>query len=132
MSLERFEVKKNIIHPLLALAFINFILMVVVLMMFTTIFATPSGIAVKFPSFRENASPWGQQVEITVTSENVIYIDGKVVTLNELRRFLARGDFRFRAIMVKADRRSSMGRVADILDLCRGISGATVNVSTIL
>ena len=71
-------------------------------------------------------------MEIVITSENVIYIDGKVVTLNELRRFLARGDFRFHAIMIKADRRSSMGRVADILDLCRGISGATVNVSTIL
>ena len=96
MSLERFEVKRNIIHPLLAISFINFVLMIVMLVMSTTIFATPSGVAVKFPSFREDANPSGQQVEITITSENVIYIDGKVVTLNELRRFLARGDFRFR------------------------------------
>ena len=71
-------------------------------------------------------------VVITVTSENVIYIDGHVVTLNELRRFLAQGAFRRDALMIKADNRASMGRVADILDLCRGISGASVNVSTIL
>ena len=132
MSLERFKVNGNIIHPLLAVGFINFILMVVVLMMSTTIFARPSGIQMEFPSFKEGANSSGQGVVITVTSENVIYIDGRVVTLNELRRFLAQGNFRRDALMIKVDARASMGRVADILDLCRGILGASVNVSTIL
>ena len=93
----------------------------------------------EFPLFRQEAnssggvSPLaGQGVVIMITSENVIYINDRVVTLNELRRFLAKGNFRQGALMIKADRRSSMGRVADILDLCRGISGASVNVSTIL
>ena len=132
MSLQRFKVNGNIIHPLLAIGFINFILMVVVLMMSTTIFARPSGIQMEFPSFKEGANSSGQGVVITVTSENVIYIDGRVVTLNELRRFLAQGNFRRDALMIKVDARASMGRVADILDLCRGILGASVNVSTIL
>ena len=90
------------------------------------------GCALVFPSFKEGANPSGVGVVITVTGENVIYIDGRVVTLNELRRFLARGNFRRDSLMIKADKRASMGRVADILDLCRGISGASVNVSTIL
>ena len=132
MSLERFEMKSNIFHPLLAVGFINFILMVVILIMSTTIFARPSGVHMEFPSFKEGANASGARVVITVTGENVIYIDGRVVTLNELRRFLARGNFRRDALMIKADKRASMGRVADILDLCRGISGASVNVSTIL
>jgi biopolymer transport protein ExbD len=132
MSLERFEMKSNIFHPLLAVGFINFILMVVILIMSTTIFARPSGVQMEFPSFKEGANASGARVVITVTGENVIYIDGRVVTLNELRRFLARGNFRRDALMIKADKRASMGRVADILDLCRGISGASVNVSTIL
>jgi biopolymer transport protein ExbD len=132
MSLERFEMKRNIFHPLLAVGFINFVLMVVILIMSATIFARPSGVQMEFPSFKEGANPSGQGVVITVTGENVIYIDGRVVTLNELRRFLARGNFRRDSLMIKADKRASMGRVADILDLCRGISGASVNVSTIL
>ena len=132
MSLERFKMKTNILHPLLAVGFINFILMVVILIMSTTIFARPSGVQMEFPSFKEGANAEGQTVVITVTGENVIYINGRVVTLNELRRFLAQGNFRRDALMIKADRRASMGRVADILDLCRGISGASVNVSTIL
>jgi biopolymer transport protein ExbD len=132
MSLERFKVDTNIIHPLLAVGFINFILMIVLLMMSTTIFARPSGVQMEFPSFKEGAYSSGRAVVITVTSENVIYIDGHVVTLNELRRYLAQGNFRGGDLMVKVDTRASMGRVADILDLCRGISGANVNVSTIL
>ena len=131
MSLERFEVKGNIIHPILAVGFINFVLMVVVLMMSTTIFARPSGVQMEFPSFKEGANASGRGVVIMVTSENVIYVDGRVVTLNELRRFLAHGNFYRETLMVKVDARASMGRVADILDLCRGISGANVNVSTI-
>ena len=132
MSLEHFKVKGHIIQPLLAVGFINFILIVVVLVMSTTIFARPSGVQMEFPSFKEGAYSWGQGVAITVTSENVIYIDGRVVTLNELRRFLAHGNFYRETLMIKVDPRASMGRVADILDLCRGISGASVNVSTIL
>ena len=132
MSLEHLKIKGNIIHPILAVGFINFVLTVVILIMSTTIFARPSGVQMEFPSFNEGANAQGKAVVITITSENVIYIDGRVVTLNELRHFLAQGNFRGESIMVKVDRRASMGRVADILDLCRGILGASVNVSTIL
>ncbi|MBF0571604.1 MAG: biopolymer transporter ExbD [Candidatus Omnitrophica bacterium] len=132
MSLTHFKVDKNIIHPILGVSFINFVLMVVILIMSTTIFARPSGVQMEFPLFKEGAGSSGRTVQITVTGENVIYIDGRVVTLNELRHFLAQGNFMRDSLMIKADARASMGRVADILDLCRGISGASVNVSTIL
>jgi biopolymer transport protein ExbD len=132
MILERFKIKKNIFHPVLAVGFINFVLTVVILILSTTIFARPSGVQMEFPSLKEAGNASGRSVVITVTGENVIYIDGRVVTLNELRRFLAQGNFRRDALMIKADAKASMGRVADVLDLCRGILGASVNVSTIL
>ncbi len=132
MSLERFKVKGNIFHPVLAIGYINFILTIVVLVMSTTIFARPSGIQMEFPSFSQQPNLGGRPAVITVNSENVIYIDERVVTLSELRRFLSRGNFYGQTFMIKVDPRASMGRVADILDLCRGISGASVNVSTIL
>ena len=132
MGLERFEIRENIFHPVLAIGFINFVLMIVLLIISTTIFARPSGVQMEFPAFREGGNVSEKTVVIMVTGENVIYIDNHVVTLNELRRFLAQGDFRRDTLMIKADVKASMGRVADILDLCRGISGASVNVSTIL
>lgn len=132
MSLECYEVNKHAICPFLCIAFINFFLMLLAFVMATTVFATPSGIVIKAPTSLTAANLWGQQLEIVITSENVIYVDGKVMTLSELRRFLAHGDFSLRPFMIKADRRASMGRLADILDLCRNIPGALVNVSTIL
>lgn len=132
MGLERLKIGTNIFHPVLAIGFLNFALMVAVLLMSTTIFARPSGVQMEFSPFREGLDATGMGVAITVTSEDVIYIDNRVVTLNELRHFLSEGNFRGRTLMVKADAKASMGRVADVLDLCRGIIGANVNVSTIL
>ena len=60
MSLERFKMKGNIFHPLLAVGFINFVLMVVILIMSTTIFARPSGVQMEFPSFKEGVNASGQ------------------------------------------------------------------------
>ncbi|MBF0511244.1 MAG: biopolymer transporter ExbD [Candidatus Omnitrophica bacterium] len=132
MGLEHFKIKSDLLHPVLAIGFINFILMLIILIMSTTIFARPSGVEMKFSSFSQPAGVLGKPLVITVTGENVIYVDGKVVTFNELRRYLAQKDLRGWVLMVKVDGRASMGRVADILDLCRGISGVSVNVSTIL
>ncbi|MDE1920736.1 MAG: biopolymer transporter ExbD [Candidatus Omnitrophica bacterium] len=129
MSLERFEIRKDIFHPVLAVAFINFTLTMIVLIMSATVLARPSGFEMEFPSFREYLGSRG--TVITITSENVIYVDGHVVTLNELRHFLAQEGPRGHVLTIKAAGRASMGRVADILNLCRGLSGARVNVSTV-
>ena len=129
MSLQHLKLEKNIFHPMLAVAFINFVLTVVMLVISTTIFATPSGVELKLPSPAE-ALEAERQIIIRVTSENVIYLDTKVVTLNDLRRYLFANNLRGSFIVIKSDRHSSMGRIADILDLCRAIPGATVNVST--
>jgi len=88
MSLDRFKINNNILHPILTISFINFILMLVILVMSTTILAKPSGVQMEFPSFKDEINSSGKNVVITVTSENVIYIDGRVVTLTELRNFL--------------------------------------------
>jgi biopolymer transport protein ExbD len=128
MSLAHLKVEKNIFQPILVVAFITFVLVMVMLVMSTTIFARPSGIELNLASLNEASD---KQIIIRVTSENVIYLDGKVVTLNDLRRYLSSGNFRGALIAIKSDRRTSMGRVSDILDLCRGIPGATVNVSTV-
>ena len=76
MSLERFEVKRNIIHPLLVISFINFVLIIIMLVMSATIFATPSGVVLNFANFREGPNTSGQQVEITININNILTGDG--------------------------------------------------------
>ncbi len=129
MSLSHLRMPGNIIHPVVGVVFINFILVVILLVMSVTVLATPAGIDLKFPS----ASVGGREegaVDIKVTSEDVIYFNGKVVTLNELRRVLSSFNYQNKLMMIKVDRRASMGRITDIWDFCRGIPGVRVNVST--
>ena len=131
MALQDLKMTKNIIHPLLGVAFLDFVLLVVLVVMSVTVFASPSGIDLKFPLRGGQETSAGETAAtINITGENVIYFNGKVVTINDLRRFLSSANLYGRELMVKADRRSAMGRVGDILDLCRGIPGVRVNVST--
>jgi biopolymer transport protein ExbD len=130
MSLSHLKISSNILQPVLAIAFIDFVLLVVLLVMTTTIFATPSGVELKFPYEAINNPSAQRSVIVEITSENVIYVNKRVVTLNELRRLLSGSEFTQNIIFLKAHRHASMGRVADVLELCRNIPGARVNVGT--
>ncbi len=117
-------------HPLLGIAFLDFALLMICIVMSMTVFANPSGVDLKVPLKAKGAIEGEVLAVIKITGENVIYFNNKVVTINDLRRLLSSTNFYNRELMIKADRRSAMGRVGDILDLCRGIAGARINVST--
>lgn len=130
MSLQELKITKNIMHPLLGIAFLDFALLMICIVMSMTVFANPSGVDLKVPLKAKGAIEGEVLAVIKITGENVIYFNNKVVTINDLRRLLSSTNFYNRELMIKADRRSAMGRVGDILDLCRGIAGARINVST--
>ncbi len=131
MSLEHLKMTKTVIQPATSIAFVNFVLIMVLLVMSTTIFAVPSGVELRFPTASQTDAAGNVALTIAITSENVIYMNNRVVTLNELRKALTKQDYRNSTFAIQADRRASIGRVSDILELCRGIPGVKVNVSTI-
>ena len=67
---------------------------------------------------------------IDITAENVLYFNGKVVTLNDLKKILAGQTRTAQAIFIRADRRASLGRMADVWDLCRGLNAGRVHIIT--
>ncbi len=67
---------------------------------------------------------------IAITAENVFYLNGKVVTLSELKKDLAKIEFSRRNISIRVDRHSSMGRVMDVWDLCRSLGNSHVHIVT--
>ncbi len=67
---------------------------------------------------------------ITVTNENVIYLNGHVVTLKELRGELTKLKNKNLSLLIKADKRSSVGRITDIWDMCRNIGIEKINIAT--
>ena len=100
------------------------------LIFFVLTFAFQSSSDVKLPKAITSDIIKEENFNITVTSENVIYWNNKVVTIKELRQELSRPVHKNSSILIKADRRSSMGRVVDIWDLCRELGIEKINIAT--
>ena len=69
-------------------------------------------------------------ITIVVTSENIMYVDGEVATLQELKRLLAAKEGRGRQVFIKADRRATVGRVVDIWNLGRAMGVEHIDIAS--
>ena len=126
-TFDRWYVRVPSLHPVVVLALVNFCLLAVVMAGFYSFFANPSGIEVRMPRLLSGTAEENRST-VDITAENVLYLDGKVVTLNDLKKVLAGQRYVPSVIFVRADRRASLGRVADILDLCRGLNAGRVHI----
>ena len=71
-----------------------------------------------------------ENIELVVSGENVVYFSGKVLTSRELRKLLKQAAKRKQSILIKADKRASLGRVVEIWDKSRDLGVAQINIAT--
>jgi len=98
--------------------------------MLTSGLTQPTAIKVKLPKALTSGIGNDKNMTVLVTSENMIYLNDKVTTMEELKELLGRADSKERPVLIKADRRASLGRIADILDLGRSMGIEHINVAT--
>ncbi len=110
--------------------FINVIFLVVVFFLLVFVFAVSAPLNVKLPKAVTSDMVNDSSITIVVTSENILYVNDRVTTLQELKNFLSRAGSRSRSVLIKADRRASVGRVVDIWDLGRNLGIERINVAT--
>ncbi|MCK5214717.1 MAG: biopolymer transporter ExbD [Candidatus Omnitrophica bacterium] len=109
---------------------IDVIFQLLIFFMLSSSFTFQSGINVKLPKAVTSDTVRDENFVITITSENVIYLGNKVLTIKELTENLNTPAVRNRPILIKADRRASMGRIVDVWDLCRKIGIERINIAT--
>jgi biopolymer transport protein ExbD len=88
------------------------------------------GIKVNLPKAITSEVVKYENTEITISSENVIYLNAKVITLQELKTLLKQVAKAKQGILIKADRRASLGRVVEIWDMCRDLGVTQINIAT--
>ncbi|MEI7999027.1 MAG: biopolymer transporter ExbD [Candidatus Omnitrophota bacterium] len=115
------------LHPIVAVAAMNLFLLILLILMFCSSLAKPAGFEIRMPKALVSEGLQGDQ-NIVVTAENVLYFNNKVVTLTELKKNLVKTDIKHQNIFIRVDRRSSMGRVMDVWDLCRALGGSHVHI----
>jgi len=109
---------------------VDVIFQLLIFFMLSSSFVFQSGIKVKLPKAITSEVIKEENLIITLTSENVLYINSKVSTMKTLEKELGKKENKERLILIKADRRSSLGRVIDIWDLCRDLGIERINIAT--
>ena len=71
-----------------------------------------------------------ENVEVIVSGENIVYLNGKIVTTEELKKMFKQIAQRGQAILIKSDRRAALGRVVEIWDMCREAGIKQLNIAT--
>jgi biopolymer transport protein ExbD len=109
---------------------IDVIFQLLIFFMLSSSFTFQSGINVKLPKAVTSDVIKEENYVVTITSENIIYLNGIVITLKELEERLSAPGRKERPLLIKADRRASVGRIVDVWDLCRNIGIERINIAT--
>jgi len=109
---------------------IDVIFQLLIFFMLSSSFTFQSGINVKLPKAVTSDIIKEENLIVTITSENIIYLNGVVTTLKELKLKLGQPNIKDHPLLIKADRRASVGRIVDIWDLCRNLGIERINIAT--
>lgn len=109
---------------------IDIIFQLLIFFMLTSSFVMQPGIKVNLPKAVTSEVVKYENIEIIVSAENVIYLNGKVITTDELGRLLKQAAKRKQSVLIKSDRRASLGRVVEIWDMCRDLGITQINIAT--
>ena len=109
---------------------IDVIFQLLIFFMLSSSFTFQSGINVKLPKAVTSDVLKEENFIVTITSENVTYLNGAVITLKELKGRLSQPGSKDRPLLIKADRRASVGRIVDVWDLCRDLGIERINIAT--
>lgn len=109
---------------------IDMVFQLLIFFMLTSSFIMQPGIKVNLPKAVTSEVVRYENIEILISAENVTYLNGKVVTMNELKALFKQVAKRNQTVLIKADRRASLGRVVEIWDMARDTGITQVNIAT--
>jgi biopolymer transport protein ExbD len=109
---------------------IDVIFQLLIFFMLSSSFTFQSGINVKLPKAVTSDVIKEENLIITITSEDVLYLNGKITAIKELTGILGRQENKNKPILIKSDRRASVGRIVDVWDLCRNLGIERINIAT--
>lgn len=109
---------------------IDVIFLLIIFFMLTSPLTSPSGIHVKLPRAITSDIIKEKNFIVTITGEDIIYFNGVILTTKELRRELSAIAQNDKPILIKSDRRASVGRIVEVWDLCRDLGIEKINIAT--
>ncbi len=123
----RLKIEKGMIDltPMVNIFFLLFIFF-----LFTSSFIFQPGIKVSLPKAVTSEVMQLDNVTVTVTRDDKIYLEDKQVTTEELASRLKVLAKEKMGLLIKADSRAPLGRIVEIWDACRREGVSQINIAT--
>jgi len=110
---------------------IDCVFLLLIFFMLTSTFVKPAGIRVNLPrTVTADLLTEGKFV-IVITGEDIIYYRDKAVSIEKLKQLLQKEKERTKGVLIKADKRASLGRIIQVWDICREMGIQKLNIATL-
>ena len=98
--------------------------------MLTSNYIIQPGIKVSLPRAITSEVMSSENVVVTLTGQDLLFLNDKPITVNELVEKLKQTAHEDKSLLLKADTNASLGRVVEIWDLCRELGIPQINIAT--
>lgn len=109
---------------------VDVVLLLLIFFMLTSSFIIQPSIPVKLPKAVTGKSLAARRIELFITSEDIIYMHGAPVTLKDLKKKLKDLKTKSMGVLIKSDRKASLGKVVQIWDICRQVGITQIDLAT--
>ena len=109
---------------------IDVVFLLLIFFMLTSSFIFQPGIKVNLPKAVTSEALHEKSLVILITNSDVIYLNDRAITTKELNSRLRIAAKEKKPLLIKADRRASMGKIVEIWDMCRDTGISQINIAT--
>lgn len=109
---------------------INIVFLLLIFFMLTSNIIMQPAIKINLPRTVTSDAVKHDSIEIILTGESLIYLDGKLVNRDGLKALFNQAGKRKQSVLIKADERASLGKIVEIWDLARDLGISQVNIAT--
>ena len=109
---------------------IDIVFLLLIFFMLTSSFIFQPGIKINLPKALTSEVIQRENLIIIITADDSIYINERRIDREELSSRLGIAAKEEKPILIKADRKASLGKVVEIWDLCRSEGVQKINIAT--
>ena len=109
---------------------IDVVFLLLIFFMLTSSYIFQPGIKINLPKAVTSEAIHEQNLIITINDKDLIYLNNRLLALKQLKSHLKNAAAEDRPLLIKADRKASLGKVVQIWDMCREAGLTQINIAT--
>src|SRR3989338_8005625 len=130
MHFKRHTELEHGLRPIDIAPLIDMVFQLLIFFMLTSSFIMQPGIKVNLPKAVTSEAIHEKSLIILITGSDMIYLNERAITTKELDARLRIAAKEKKPLLIKADRRASMGKIVEVWDMCRDTGITQINIAT--